>query len=123
LWDQSDIPDFLFDPDAALLDFDRDFIGSIRPDKIRQQRFFRYLPLFNGNAYIIGLTAYISGNGIVGLEAHFTGTSCLSGSRKGCGIHFTLHPSERIAYAWLRIIDSRSAVFTAPALAVGSVLT
>ena len=83
-----------------------------------QRRFFGYLPLYSGIVYINGLTVYLSGNGIVGLEAHFTGTSQLSGSRNGCPEYFPLHPGERIAHAWLRIANSRSRIFAAPALTV-----
>jgi hypothetical protein len=112
----------LFDSDTALFDFDQDFISLIQPNKIRQQRFFRYLPLFSGNEYIISLTVYVSRNGIVRLKAYFTRTSRLLDSRKGCKIHFPLYSNKQIVYAWLRIVDFRSAVFAAPALAVGLIV-
>jgi hypothetical protein len=83
--------------------------------------FFGYLPLYSGSVYISGLTVYLSGNGIIRLEAYFTETSQLSGSRNSCPKYFPLHPSERIAYAWLRIANSRSPVFAAPALTVSGI--
>jgi hypothetical protein len=117
-----DIPSSIPNPDAALFDFDRDLIGSSRPMLHKHQpRFFRYLPLYSGSVYISGLTVYLSGNGIIGLEAHFTETSQLSGSRNGCPKYFPLHPSERIACAWLRVANSRSPVFSALALTVSGI--
>ena len=88
-----------------------------------QPRFFGYLPLSSGSVYTSGITVYLSGNGIIGLESHFTETSQLSGSRNGCPKYFPLHLSERIAYAWLRIANSRSPVFGAPALIVSGIRT
>ncbi|KAF8859338.1 hypothetical protein BDZ45DRAFT_673304 [Acephala macrosclerotiorum] len=82
--DQPDIPTSLADPEAALFDFNRDIIGSSHHIQNSQPRCFEYLPLFSGNEYASGLTVHFSGNGITGLEAHFTRTSQLSGSRDGC---------------------------------------
>src|SRR6266480_3262525 len=101
MWDQADVPPSLIDPDAALFDFDRDILGFRHP--VAKRRFFRYLSLHNDDEYASGLTAYISATGIVGLEAHFTRTSRLSGCRNGCVLHFPFLPNEWIAYAWLRI--------------------
>jgi hypothetical protein len=97
VWDQPDFPSTLLDPDAALFDFNRDIVRSttIAPER----RFFRYLSLYNEDEYTKGLSIYVSRRGIVGLEAHFTQTSRLSGYRSGCALHFPLYPKERIAYA------------------------
>ena len=81
-------------------------------------RFFGCLPLYIGNVYISGLTVYISRNGIIRLEAHFAGTSQLSGSLNSCPNYFLLYLSEYIAYAWLYIINSPSSIFAAPILTV-----
>jgi hypothetical protein len=86
----------------------------------RERRFFRYLPLFNDAEYIKGLTVYQNGNGITGLEAHFTQSSLLSGCRDGCALYILLCPGERIAYAWLRILNYYSIAFAAPTLIVSS---
>ncbi|RDL41647.1 uncharacterized protein BP5553_01626 [Venustampulla echinocandica] len=116
LWDHPSPPSV--NPDAAIFDFERDIIGSIRPDKAPRKRFYRYLPLLQGNEYVSGLTIYLTGNGILGLEAHFTKTSHLSGCRKGCAIHFSLHPRERIVYAWLRTLDLPSPALAIPTLRI-----
>lgn len=117
VWDQPDFPSVLRDPDIALFDFDRDIIRSttIAP----QRRFFRYLSLYGEEEYTKGLSIYVSGHGIIGFEAHFKRTSRLSGYRSGCALHFPLCPEEMIAYAWLRIVNSNSPAFAAPALMVG----
>jgi hypothetical protein len=96
-------------------------MGSSRSPIITcQRRFFRYLSLCNDDEYIKGLTIYQIGNGIVGLEAHFTQTSQLSGCRSDCALYFPLCPNERIAYAWLRILNFDSLAWAAPALVVSS---
>jgi hypothetical protein len=84
------------------------------------RRFFRYLTLYNGAEYIKGLTLYHTANGIAGLEAHFEQTSQFLGCRNGCALYFPLCPNERIAYAWLRILNFSSIVWAAPALMVSS---
>lgn len=116
VWDQPDFPSTLDDLDAALFDFDRDIMHSnfTAPER----RFFRYLSLYSGDEYIKSLSIYVSGHGIVGLEAHFARTSRLSGYRSGCELYFPLWPEEWIAYAWLRIVNSPSPAFAAPALIV-----
>jgi len=116
VWDRPDFPSSLLDPDAALFDLDRDIIRSIT--SAPKRRFFRYLPLYCGDEYTKGISIHVSGRGIVGLETHFTRTSQLSGYRSGCALHFPLCPGERIAYAWLRIVNSPSCAFGAPALMV-----
>lgn len=119
VWDKPDFPATLVDPDAVLFDFDRDILHStpIPPER----RFFRYLSLYRGDEYTKGLSIYVSGNGIVGLEAHFASTSRLSGYRSGRVLHFPLYPKERIAYAWIRILTYYgSSAFVNPALMVGS---
>ncbi|KAF4619056.1 hypothetical protein G7Y89_g14789 [Cudoniella acicularis] len=123
LWNQPDIPTSFSAPEAALFDFDRDIIGSSRPTlQNPQPRYFEYLSLFSGNEHINGLTVYLSGNGMVGLEAHFTRTSQLLGSRDGCSKYLPLDPSERIALTWLRIVNSRSPAFAAPTLTIQTTL-
>jgi hypothetical protein len=116
VWDQPDFPSTLLDPDATLFDFDRDIIRSVATSA--ERRFFRYLSLYLKDEYTRGLSVYVSGNGIVGLEVHFTRISRLSGYRSGCALHFSLCPDERIAYVWLRVVNSPSSAFAAPALAV-----
>ncbi len=116
MWDQPGFPSTLDDPDATLFDFNRDIMRSTVTAPKR--RFFRHLSLYSGDEYIKGLSIHVSGHGIVGLEAHFTRTSQFSGYRSGCEIYFPLHPEERITYAWLRIVNSRSLAFAAPALVV-----
>ncbi|KAH6692790.1 hypothetical protein BKA61DRAFT_281285 [Leptodontidium sp. MPI-SDFR-AT-0119] len=116
VWDQPNFPCTLLDPDAALFDFDRDIIRSVPISA--ERRFFRYLSLYFKNEYTRGLSVYISGRGIVGLEVHFTCVSRLSGHRSGCALHFSLFPDERIAYVWLRVVNSPSSAFAAPALVI-----
>lgn len=65
----------------------------------------------------MGLAMYHSGNGIVGLEAHFTRSSRLSGSRRGCPIYFPLGSKERIDFVWRRVYN-KSPVQKAPTLIV-----
>jgi hypothetical protein len=84
------------------------------------RRFLRYISLYNGAEYISGLTLYHGPSGIVGLEAHFTRTSQLSGNRDGRALYFPLYPEEKIAYTWLRIINFPSLAFYSPALTVSS---
>jgi len=117
VWDRSDFPSSLLDPDAVLFDLHRDIIRSMTDPP--ERRFFRYLSLCSKDEYIQGLSVHVSGRGIVGLETHFARTSQLSGYRGGCVLHFPLCPEERIAYAWLRIVNSPSSAFGAPALVVG----
>jgi hypothetical protein len=109
-------------PNAAIFNFGRN-VRVFDPPLIPtcQRRFFRYLSLYNGDEYIKGLTIYQTNNNIIGLEAHFTQTSQLSGCRIGSAIYFPLAPNERIAYAWLRVIDFNSPLAWAPpALVVSS---
>lgn len=117
VWDQPDFPTTLLNPDVTLFDFNRDIVRStiIAPER----RFFRYLSLYSEDEYMKGLSVYVSSHGIVGLEAHFTSTSRVTGYRSGCALHFPLDPTERVAYAWLRIVNSPSPAFAAPALTVG----
>jgi hypothetical protein len=116
VWDQADFPSTLLDPDATLFDFDRDIIRSVRRNAKR--RFFRYVSLYCNGEHTKGLSVYVSGRGIVGLEVHFNSVSRLSGHRRGCALHFSLCPDERIAYMWLRVVNSPSSAFAAPAIAV-----
>jgi hypothetical protein len=117
---QTTHPSTPVDPEAALFDFDRDMMSSSRSTiRNRGRRFFN-LPLYNDAEYIRGLTLYQTGNGIIGLEAHFTETSQLSGYRDGCALYFLLCPNEWIGYAWLRILDFSSIIWAAPALIVSS---
>lgn len=76
-------------------------------------QFFTYLSLYENNDHASGLTLYMSGHGVNGLEAHFSGVSRLSGNRKGCPRYFAFDPKERIAYAWLQFpnYESRAPVF------------
>jgi hypothetical protein len=107
LWDR---PSSLLDPGATLFDFHRDIMGYSRSTTANpSRRFWRYISLYNGAEYISGLTLYHDLSGIVGLEAHFTRTSQLSGNRDGCALYFSLYPEEKIAYTWLRILN-----FSAP---------
>ncbi|KAH9208844.1 hypothetical protein DL95DRAFT_32875 [Leptodontidium sp. 2 PMI_412] len=116
VWDQDDFPSTLLDPDVTLFDFDRDVIRSV--PRSAKQLFFRYLSLCFKDEYTRGLSVYVSGHGIVGLEAHFSRVSRLSGYRRGCALHFSLCPDERIAYVWLRVVNSPSSAFAAPALVI-----
>lgn len=118
MWDRPDFPFTLLDPNGTLFDFRRDILRTITKGPPRR-RFFRYLPLYCEKEYASGLTVYISTHGIIGLEAYFTRTSQLSGSRRGCALHFPLRAQERIVYTWLRIVNSISPAFIAPMLAVG----
>jgi hypothetical protein len=101
-----------------LFDFSRDILGAGRGNMTPKRRFFRYLPLYSSDEYTRGLTVYFTGHGIVGIEAHFTRSSQLSGCRQGCSLYFPLYLEERIAHTWLRIINSSSLAFAAPALTV-----
>ncbi|KAF8847815.1 hypothetical protein BDZ45DRAFT_308153 [Acephala macrosclerotiorum] len=96
VWDWPDFPSTLLDPESALFDFRRDILHSIT--EVPRRRFFRYLSLYCGVEYTNGLTVYVSTHGIVGLEAYFTRTSRLSGSRHGCTLYFPLCAQERIVY-------------------------
>ena len=116
MWDQADFPCALVDPDVALFDFDRDISRSVR--RFVKRRFFRYLSLCYKDEYTRGLSVYVSANGIVGLEVHFTRISRLSGSRRGCALHFSLFADEHIVHVWLRVINSSSSTSAAPALVV-----
>lgn len=116
VWDQPNFPSTLPDPDAALFDFDRDIAHSTTVAPVR--RFFRHLSLYCRDEYINGISIHVAGRGIVGLEAHFAQTSRLSGYRSGCPLYFPLYLEERISYAWLRIFNSPSSAFAAPALTV-----
>ncbi|KAK0111101.1 hypothetical protein ONS95_001479 [Cadophora gregata] len=116
-WDQPDIPDTVYNPDKELFDFKRDMSRSYELDKSRL-RYFGYLPLLSDNSYANSLTVYLSANGIVGIESHFTKTSRLIGRREGCPRHFPFHPGERIAFAWLCIINSESYAMAAPAMTI-----
>jgi hypothetical protein len=121
LWDRPYIPSSLVDPGATLFDFERDIMGFSRSTTANHgRRFLRYISLYNGAEYIRGLTLYHGPSGIVGLEAHFTRTSQLSGNRDGCALYFPLYPEEKIAYTWLRIINFPSLPFFRPALIVSS---
>ena len=111
------MPAYLTDPDAAFFDDEITHAYS-RPHSPDRWRFFRLLPLLSNNEYIRGLTVYVWGNNTVGLEAHFTSSTKLSGYQNGCPIHCSLHPNERIAYVWLRIADSSSIAFAIPAIVV-----
>jgi hypothetical protein len=117
VWDWPDFPSTLFDPESALFDFRRDILHSTT--EVPRRCFLRYLSLYCEMEYTNGLTVYMSTRGIVGLEAHFTRTSRLSGSRHGCALHFPLCAQERIVYTWLRIVNSISPAFIAPVLTVG----
>jgi hypothetical protein len=86
-----------------------------------EPRFFGYLPLYSGSVHISGLTVYLSGNGIIGLEAYFTETSQLFKSRNSCLKYFLLYLSERIAYVWLCIANSCSSVYAVLALTVSGI--
>jgi len=79
--------------------------------------------LYHEDEYTTGLTLFVSGSGISGLEAHFTKVSLLSGCRDGCARHFSLDPDERIKYAWLRITLSSFAIMARPSLVVRDVYT
>ncbi|KAE8440308.1 hypothetical protein EG329_009453 [Mollisiaceae sp. DMI_Dod_QoI] len=118
LWDQPTVPVSLTLPRTANLHSDQP-----RPDLISspQTRYFRYLPLLEGNEYATGLAMYHSGNGIVGLEAHFTRTSRLSGSRNGCPIYFPLGSKERIDFVWRRV-QNTSSVQATPSLTIHTTL-
>ncbi len=118
MWDQPDFPSSLLYLDTAFFDFERD-ISSSQIAENSEVRFFRYLPLYNGKEYIKGLTVYLSVAGIVRLEAHFAISSRFSGCRSGYALYFPLYPKERIAYSWLRVINSP--VFVIPTLTVGSI--
>ncbi|KUJ22118.1 uncharacterized protein LY89DRAFT_394580 [Mollisia scopiformis] len=69
----------------------------------------------------MGLVIYYFGNGIVGLEAYFTRTSRLLGSRRGCPIYFPLSSKERIDFVWRRVYN-KSPVNKAPALIIHTTL-
>lgn len=122
LWDQPDIPSLLPNPDEALFDFRRDIIRSSRLTR-RQPRCFGYLPLLNDNEYVNGLTVYLSGNGMVGMESHFTKVSRLIGGRNGCPKYFPFDSGEQIAFTWLRIINVQSYAFAAPTVTVSQECT
>jgi hypothetical protein len=116
MWDCPDFPCVLSDPESTLFNFHRDILRSVTD--IPQRCFFRYLPLYCKMEHTNGLTVYVSTRGIVGLEAHFTRSSRMSGSRHGCALYFPLCTQERIVYTWLRIVNSPSPVFIAPMLTV-----
>ncbi|CZT42360.1 uncharacterized protein RSE6_02229 [Rhynchosporium secalis] len=118
LWDQPDIPDTLCDPDKELFDFKRDISLSYERPKRRQLSYFGYLPLFSDNEYVTDLTVYVSRNGIVGIESHFTKRSRLIGDRNGCPKYFPFHSGEQIAFTWLCIINSDSYAFAAPTVTI-----
>ncbi|XMA10555.1 hypothetical protein WAI453_003346 [Rhynchosporium graminicola] len=118
LWDQPDIPDTLCDPDKELFDFKRDISPSYERPKRRQLSYFGYLPLFSDNEYVTGLTVYVSGNGIIGIESHFTKRSRLIGDRNGCPKYFPFHSGEQIAFTWICIINSDSYAFAAPTVTI-----
>ncbi|TAQ90662.1 hypothetical protein B7494_g961 [Chlorociboria aeruginascens] len=106
LWDRPDFPTSI-DPETALFCYDRD-IGGPRSNGPRppfKRRFFKYLPLYHRQEYINSLTVYTRHGGITGLEAHFGQTSSLLGFRLGCPQHVLFQAKERIAHAWLRILD------------------
>jgi len=65
-----------------------------------------------------GLTVYLNGNGMVGMESHFTKASRLIGSRDGCPKYFPFDSGEQIAFTWLCIINSSSYAFAAPSVTV-----
>jgi len=69
-----------------------------------------------------GLTVYLSGNGIVGIESHFTKRSRLIGGRDGCPKYFPFHSGEQIAFTWLCIINSQSYAFAAPTMTIQTTL-
>lgn len=121
LWDQIAVPSSLSEPNATLFDFDRDINKEsscyLQPSPT-SARLFRYLSLYNKDEYVKGLTVFVSGNGISGIQAHFTKKSFFSGSRNGCARYFLLGADERIIYVWLRIILSSFAVLAQPSLVV-----
>lgn len=101
VWDKPDFQITLTDADASF--FDR--VIPVSTDTASQRRFCRYISFYSGEEYIDVLSVYVSRFGTVGIEAHFTNISRLTGNRNGCVIHFPLRPKERIAYAWLRSLD------------------
>lgn len=114
LWDQPDIPTSV-DPEKDLFCYSRDIGGPRRYDyngpkcNTLKRRFFKYLSLISSDGeYTNGLTVYTLSGRIVGLEAHFGRVSCFSGQLVGCPQYLPLQPNERIAYAWLRILDDDS---------------
>lgn len=112
MWDQPDFPPSIVDPETAFFDYDPNMAGSNYPIlRSRNRHFFRYLPLYNGDEYIVGLTVYTFGGNVTGVEAHFKRVSRLSGLRLGCPQYFPLQPNERIAYIWLRVYELDSPVF------------
>lgn len=58
-----------------------------------------------------------------GLEANFARESLLSGTCTGCSVYFPLPLEERIACAWLSIVDIACLIFTAPALTVSALIS
>lgn len=79
-----------------------------------QPRYFSYLSLYNGDDHASGITLYLNGNGMTGIEAHFEGKSQLSGLRSGHPRHFSFGAKECIAYTWLQIgsLDSGPVMLT-----------
>lgn len=106
VWDQSDFPSSLVEPELELAGRLRSLGGFNQSSSgTPQRRFFRFLNLFLGDEYITGLTVYTNFGIMVGLEAHFRQTSRLLGFRIGCPQYFPLLKNERIAYIWLHTDD------------------
>ena len=117
LWDQATVPASLVDPHFRLFDSDQDMDMSSNASV----RLMRYLSLYNNSEYIKALTVFVCGNGIRGLEAHFTQTSLLSGYRSGCARHFPLGADERINCVWLRIAFTQFKIMRRPSLVVRNI--
>lgn len=65
-------------------------------------RLCRYLPFFDNEGYISGLTMYSSGHRITGMTAHGRSSRSI-GDCQGCPTHLHLQSNERIVSVWLRI--------------------
>ncbi len=103
-------------PDAELFNYSRDILHEQTTNL--GKLLFGYLPLYEGEEYATGLSAYISNSGIVGLESHFRRVSRLSGCRNGCAIYFPLYTAEHISHVWLRIVHGGSNALCVPTLTV-----
>ncbi|KAJ8067102.1 hypothetical protein OCU04_004477 [Sclerotinia nivalis] len=115
MWDRPDHPGAAFDADGALFTFfaPQELYRRIQP----VLGFFRFIPLTAGDVYASGITVHFLSRFMTGIEAHFSTTSHLVGSRSEMAVYFPLASSERISNVWLRF-DTFAATASAPSMLV-----